>query len=478
MTSTRTERRRSTSGRIELRRLRMNASLKRCSLGWAPLFVWAATAGPACTSSVGNMALRAAERGDEHALREVLATAQTSGTLSNGDAATLARVVADREIRTASPEDAVARVHDVAPCAHELDDTLAARMRTHDAAGARAALARVDGGVLDADEGRPFLKDMDAPWRAFGVRALTRPDENEARRRALLNPDPLVRREAALATRDAARRAEPEFATLSALSALSEAARVDPEPIVRTEALRAIAVLPATPNGEVAGALRDLWTSGDDGLREDIAVAWSRTAVWDAGGRDALHVLVASEHGPGAIEAAAAVLRRPDADDEIARAAVGQLARAIQGGPPSARLHALGEAPLERGNLLASVRAAASDDDLQVRVVALSRLLGAGVSEGDAGGESPRAALEALAQPGSTAAASARSALARAGDRRVQAWLEEDLRAPRAEERLAAAAALAAMGRTARAAPLLADVEPRVRVRAACSILLASRVAR
>jgi hypothetical protein len=37
---------------------------------------------------------------------------------------------------------------------------------------------------------------------------------------------------------------------------------------------------------------------------------------------------------------------------------------------------------------------------------------------------------------------------------------------------------LAGLGVPARAAPLLADADPRVRARAACTILLAARVAR
>ncbi len=444
----------------------------RCSFAWVP-FVVLVIAG--CASSAGAPALRAAERGDRAALGQTIAAAERAGTLSNRDAATLARVVAGREIRTVSGDDAVARVHEAAACAPELDDALAARMRTHDAAGAHAALARVEGGTLAADDGRPFVNDGEVHWRAFGVRALTRPADDEARRRALVDPAPLVRREAARAAREAARTAGSEAAALGALAALAEPARVDPEPIVRTEAVRAITALPATPKGEVSGALRDLWTFGDDGLREDIAVAWARSPVWEAGGREALRVLVASEHGAGAIEGAAAVLRRRDADDEMVQASVGQLARAIASGPRTARLQALAEAPLDRGNVLALVQKAASDDDLEVRVAALSRLLGAHVALAD---DAALAALEALAQPGSAVAGRARFALAIARDRRVQAWIEEDLGAVRPEERLAAAEALAAMGVAARGAPLLADAEPRVRVRVACTILLAARFVR
>jgi hypothetical protein len=114
------------------------------------------------------------------------------------------------------------------------------------------------------------------------------------------------------------------------------------------------------------------------------------------------------------------------------------------------------------------VRKAAGDDDLQVRVGALARLAEA---------KDPRAIeeLESLSRAGSLVADRARFALAAAGDRRVQAWVEGDLAAGRPEQRLAAATELAAMGVSARGAPLLADVDASVRMRAACALMMAER---
>jgi hypothetical protein len=60
----------------------------------------------------------------------------------------------------------------------------------------------------------------------------------------------------------------------------------------------------------------------------------------------------------------------------------------------------------------------------------------------------------------------------------VQSWLEGDLAAAEPEVRLAAASALAALGVAARAAPLLADSDATVRVRSACTIVLAARFPR
>ena len=235
-----------------------------------------------------------------------------------------------------------------------------------------------------------------------------------------------------------------------------------------------------TPGGQMADLLRDLWTGGDEGLREDIALAWSAPSVWNAGGREALDALVAAGHGSAAIEASAAVLRHGDASAESVEAAIGQLARSIDGGPRATRLQALAQAPLDRGDLLAAVQRASSDEDVEVRVGALARLAASGGASGGPGGRTADAvaALEALAQPGSPVAPRARFALAGAGDRRVQAWIEGDLAARAPEDRLGAATSLATLGVPARAAPLLADADAGVRVRAACTIVMGARSAR
>jgi HEAT repeat protein len=417
----------------------------------------------ACAASP---AMRAAERGDHAALHDAIATRGSAGTLSNGDAASLAREVAGRELRSTPPAEAPDRVRDALACAHEFDDALADRMRVHDAAGADAALARIAGRGLGLGDARVFADDADPRWRAVGARALVRPKDREARLRALVDDDPRVRRQAARAARDAADAAD--------LTALGEAARLDPEPIVRTEAVRALAALPPTPGGQAADLLRDLWTGGDDGLREDIALAWAAPAIWDAGGREALRLLVAAGRGPGAIEAAAAVLRHSNASGESVQAAIGQLVRSIEAGSRATRLQALAQAPLDRADVLDAVRKAATDEDLEVRVGALARLAATGRAQA-AQASDAITALEALGQPGSAVAQRARFALASAGDRRVQAWIEADLTAAHPEDRLGAATSLATLGVPARAAPLLADTDATVRMRAACIIVMGVR---
>ncbi len=339
----------------------------------------------ALLSCAGLPALRAAQSGDRAALSTALVAREKAGELTNAEATTLARAVAERELRTAAGPEAVDRVRDGRPCAHELDAALAARSAAGDAAAAEAALARLEARALDPDDARSHLADASSSWRAVGARGLVRASDQPARARALLDPDPAVRRAAARAAREAR---DPADRT-----PLADAARRDPEPLVRTEAVRSLAVLPATPDGSTAEVLRDLWIAGDDGLREDIAVAWSSADVWDAGGREALRVIIASDEGPGAVEAAAAVLRRRAAPPELAGSAIAQLVRAMGHGTTALRSQALAESPAHSKELRPLFAELADSDDAELRVGALARL----AEEKDARAVEK---LEALAQPG------------------------------------------------------------------------------
>ena len=52
---------------------------------------------------------------------------------------------------------------------------------------------------------------------------------------------------------------------------------------------------------------------GPFAIKEDVAVAWALSPVFESGGREALRVEIASGKGPGAIAAAGvdAILKRP-----------------------------------------------------------------------------------------------------------------------------------------------------------------------
>jgi hypothetical protein len=426
-----------------------------------PLFLVAVVAAAGCAASP---AMRAAENGDFAALRAEVARRAQKGDLDNGDAADLAKAVASREIETATKAaDAEARVGDAASCARELDSALERRMQTKDDGGAAAALARYETGELDEGDARDHARDADPAWRAVGARGLVRVQDRAPRAIALRDPDARVRRQAVRAARDAQ---DPQD-----LAQLVDVARVDPEPIVRTEAVRAMAALP--PDAALANRLRDLWTAGDDDLREDIAMAWAAPGLFEQGGREALRVVLASgKDAAGVVEAAAAVELVAPHDRDLWDEASSAILRAIDDGAPRARLHAIAVVRLPADDAtLAALKKASTEADVEVRVAALARLL-----EVPAERTSATTSLEALAGGEDAAvAAHARFALANAGDGKIEPSLTRELAAQDPYEKLGAATALAALGRSAKAASLLADPDPMVRTRAACTLLMAVR---
>ncbi len=425
--------------------------------------------------------MQAARKGDVVALRGAIAAADARGRLPLGQAADVARAVVTREIQSAPTlEYAVARMRDARACAFEVDDALAERAGGSDASGGEAALERVETGALgDPSAGGPTTS-FDDRWRAVRAWGLTRSRDRDARLRALVDGSPVVRR---AAVRAIAVRADPNDE-----DALVEAARLDPNPLVRSAAVRTLWHL-AGPPPDIANRLRDLWTGAGEGLHHDIAVAFASPAVLRNGGREALAHLLAVTSGDDAVTVAGAVLGADIDDPPLRAAAAGRLIFALaEGTGQRERIHAIAVAPIGRSakqtaeetkTLLDALRKGSKDEDADVRMAALGRLADA---RGGAPADDRTAAvqaLEGLALPDPQTAmrgSRARLLLAEAGDLRIQAWIEGDLRSPDNATRLGAVDALAALGRASRAAPLLADDDPSVRTRAACVILLAARL--
>ena len=273
----------------------------RCSFGLLVLVTSVASL------SCANSAYRAAESGDSARLRAEIVGKHDRGKLSNAEAACLAKAVATRELVTAKDDAAAtSRVRESRACAAELDDALEERSKKHDGAGAEAALARLEDGRLSDGSARDFLSDADDRWRAVGTRTLHREDDRKRRQAAFLDPSPRVRRSAI--------RAAGQARDVADLDILFETARVDPELLLRNEALRAMSQIlrsdVAKPRAaEHVNRLRDLWNGGDDAVREDVAIAWALSPVFENGGREALRVELASGKGPGALAAAGVVVR-------------------------------------------------------------------------------------------------------------------------------------------------------------------------
>jgi hypothetical protein len=427
---------------------------------------------------VDSAMMRAARGGDRPALGTALAAANERGKLSLSDAASLGHAVLEHDLRSAStPELAMARVRDLRACALDVDDLLADRMKSSDEAGGEAALERVETGALGDGAARAFATASDERRRAVGMWGMTRDRDRDVRLRGLVDGSALVRKGAlhAIVAHD-----DP-----ADYDAVLEVARKDPAPLLRSTAVRALSRMAGAPS-DIANRLRDLWTSGDDGLREDVAAAFASRAIYPLGGHEALAHLLAVSRGNEAVGVAGVVLGANVEDASLQAQATAELASALADGGQRARIHAIAVAPIGREGangsttLLDALRVASHAEDLEVRLAALGRLASArAIPARDR--DAAIASLEQLAEPTPSAPDSsvrARFLLAEAGDGRVQAWLEADLRAKDAAVRVRAADALAALGRASRAAPLLADDDPSVRSRAACAILVAAREGR
>lgn len=408
----------------------------------------------ALTGCGSSIAVQAAERGDYAGLRQRLAT--TKKAMDGGEARAIARAVVKHELATAKPEDAVQRIDEVRGCLVKVDDLVAQRAKTHDAAGARAAFFLLDSGIATGDKWRDEVSSEDGAWRAVGARLLVSRGQGAKRRELFLDLDARVRRSAMYAAAEAGDAADTPL--------LLETVRLDPDTLARDAALRAVGRIGSR---DIVLSLRDRWATGDEPLRGGIVSAWGTRAGLDAGGRDQLVWVVETTRGVPAIDAAAILMRGDGADVGIGRAG---LLRAIDDGPTETRVVALNLAPLSDPAVLEGVKKASEAPDLRVKVAALSRLASVPASRA--------AALDAL---GPLAAGNggernaARTALAQAGDRRVVTLLEQDISAPEPGVRAWAAAQLASMKEWPSAAPALADDDPSVRTRSACSILSVRR---
>ena len=409
-------------------------------------------------------AVSAARRGDVAAVAKAIEPDYRAGRLGNDEAARIARAVAENAIESAKGDEAQTRVRELRTCARSLTSAMGERSKTHDAAGAEAAMALFEIDELSENAAREYLQDTNDEWRAVGARGLVRERDFEARGKALVDPSGKVRR--------AAMRASGQARDPRDVPMLLEAARVDPDMMARSEAVRAIARIdPAT--GDTAQRLHDLWQNADDALREDIAHAYVAPNIAATGGAEELRVLLAAKHGPGVLSAAAFVLMRVgmSIDDETRKSAVAILVRTIDEAPRRERLLAIAMAPLSNADVRAAVKRASDEtNDLETRESALSKLLEIASEH-----EAAKRALIAFASPKTeeSIARRARLALAADGELAVQGWIEADLKSPDPSTRLLAANALASLHRVARAAPLLADPDAHVRTSAACTVLAA-----
>jgi len=292
------------------------------------------------------------------------------------------------------------------------------------------------------------------------ARALVRPEDGPARRERMVDGDQAVR--------VAALRASADAGDLADADALVEAARLDPHPLARTLAVRAIA---RTASGERAVlVLRDLWTRADDDLRQSIADAWATERTIDAGGRRELWWAAEHHHGAPSIAAAAALMRwKGEGWDE----ALGVLTRAIEDGPTIDRVFAIGVAPAHEQPIEKALRKAIDDKDDAVVVAVAWRLL-SGIGRDTAEEKDRKALVTKLleyAKTPTTRGFQAQKALARTGAREVLPFLAKQLALKDTRARETTGVAYVDLGELAKAAPLVADADLGVRAAVACALI-------
>ena len=425
----------------------------------------------------GSGSLRAVEAGRLTGLSAVVAAEVERGELDADEAVELARAVLRRDVAGASGDEGASRIRGLTGCARPLDGALERRAETADAAAAAAAMVRLEAGLSPPEDFVRWASEAPggprAAFRPVGARALSGENDGELRRKLFLDGDQEVR----LAALRAAQRA----ASASDTDAVLEAARVDPFPMARTQAVRAAGAI----GGErVVLALKDLWVTADPILRQAIADAWGTPASIAAGGRRELSWAADTQGGSPAIAAAYALVRAgnratPTPTGPGVADALGVIERAMKSGVTHERTFAITIAPLSVPALQKAVIEASSDTDEEVALAAVSRRLATTFLLGGASASDRPALIAKLLKAASSGEKMrglvARNALARAGAREVLPLLDKDAISTDAQARKAAGVAFVALGELPRAAVLAVDVDARVRDGVACSLLAARR---
>jgi HEAT repeat protein len=413
------------------------------------------------TGCATSGAAGAALHGDLENLRREIASAQASGALDRTEVIALAQAVARRELKSALGDLAVERVRQVRTCVRPLQSDLE-ELSEGDGAGAAAAmLALVEAGRADNEALlESYLAAPDPNWRAVAARAATGPAESSVRRQLLTDGDLRVRRAALHATLVSPDPSEfPE---------LVEAARLDPDPLVRSLAVQALGQLGGS---SAVASLRDLWPRADNATRQAIVSAWAAPHSLQAGGEAQLQWVLEQGSGLPAVVAASHLSANPQAS--------AFLVRSITQGPVDEQRLAIQLVRESRGPLMEAIAqqlTAASGASDETRLMAAARLVRPLAADSDPA----RVRLRALAKDllikmagdrDELSAHQARAALIAASERAVVPTLRKTLGSASSAARAQAAEGLYHFGEYSLAATALGDRVGSVRTNLACAIL-------
>lgn len=394
-----------------------------------------------------------ARQGDLAALKAEIARAQGAGQLDARAVGELARAVAQREVASTHGDESVERIRQARGCLGAVQTEVLDRAKRHDDAGAAATLLLLDRGKLaKQDLYRRYRSASSGAWRAVAARLASGARRGPARRRYFVDVDERVRRSALRAAFDARESADTE--------ALLEVARLDPDPLSRSLAMRALGNL----GGErVVLGLLDLWPRAEQADRLAILEAWEAPAALSSGGRERLVKVAEGDSGLVAVAAAAALARVGWSDR-----AEGVLVRAVKEGTPAEQELAISAVSVDSDRAVQALRDAARPKEGNVAVRANSRLAEVPAERSEAVRN-----LRALAAGSDEVARLARTELARLDDRTPIPLLKRDLAARTARDRQAAAIGLLHLGDHSAAATALGDDSGRVRMAVACAVISA-----
>jgi HEAT repeat protein len=335
----------------------------------------------------------------------------------------------------------------------ELVSEFEERAEGNDAGAAAAQLALLEAGRADAEDLLETHRAAVEPdWRAVAARAAIGTEHGEFRRQALLDGDLRVRR--------AAMHAALAGPVSGDLEAAFEAARLDPDPLVRSLAVR---VLGAIGGRNAVSALRDVWGRAEPATRQAIVDAWAHPSSFAVGGGDQMLWVMETQDGLPAIVAAA---RLATASPEQRGAALGVLRRAMDQGPVDEQRLAILLAPSDK-DLLPTIKKLSVSSDLQAAVMA-SAAWGRYPAER---ANAQKRLLELARQPIVSVSRQARAALVSLGDQSIVTALAKELQSDGWERRRQAAVDLLRLGATEKMVGVLADPVASVRTRVACEIL-------
>lgn len=409
----------------------------------------------ACGARSG--AIRAARHHNQSELRAELLKARAEGRLNRSLSEDVARALLEGELERSRGRPGAEFVGSLDACSRELRGALDDRTRFHDEAGGAALLLLVEDGAEER-RARSYESDEVALYRVAFARALSRPEDASLRIELYADPDERVRR--------AALDAAFGSVTQGELFALAETARLDPDPLCQSKALR---LLGTVEGPESLSILLDRYASSTE--REQLSVLEGIFGQASASKRaqDELFSIATSASGLVRLSAALLLLRVAETSPleserrQTLHNIVTEFARSGAASEQVLALRSLPRGEPETRKLLLTATESTHED---VRLLALERLL-SDQSEGRAAEKK----LLTLAQSDSPVGRDARDLLGHRGHEQILPFVLRDATHRSAEVRLRAARTLLALDRWDHASLLLADRDPSVQRELACRVL-------